>query len=266
MISKLIQRARGFILTEMFPLSHTYVSTKIVGREDDLLVLGGVIPDLAWFSLPLEGALHNEPKKFFDFVKEKYPSYLDLAWGVRLHSQVGKGADFYSDDEKIGYAKTNGRKIIKSVANVLGIEEGPQALGLAHNFIEAAVDLHLAQKFPVLVETYRQAINEKTIKETAMVISVYLGKDVSLIETELGKLFAFFSPENISKPTGVCSATVFPFLERILRKKLDYKKILSVLAEAQQLTANSFLTFLDETVSKIKTEFLAESGAGGRSL
>ncbi len=130
----------------MFPLSHIYVSTKVAGKESDLLILGSVIPDLAWFSEPLRDALHSSPAEFWDFVKDKYPDSLDLALGVKLHSQINKGADYYSDDNEIGYAKINGRKIIKKVTEVLNIEEGQQALGLSHSFIEAAIDLLLAEK------------------------------------------------------------------------------------------------------------------------
>lgn len=239
----------------MFPLSHIYVSTKVAEKENDFLVLGSVIPDLAWFSAPLAGALHNEPGEFWDFVKEKYPDFLDLALGVRLHSQVGKGADFYSDDEKIGFAKINGRKILKEAAAAFGIEEGPQALGFSHNFIEAAIDLHLAEKFPLFVKIYQQAIDGDSVDKTTEVVSVFLSKDANLIKTELKKFFAFFSPENVSTATGICSNTVNPYLEKILQKKLNYDQIFNVLGQSKTLVEDSFLSFLDETVKKMKVDF-----------
>lgn len=239
----------------MFPLSHIYVSTKVAGKESDLLVLGSVIPDLAWFSNPLRGALHNQPDEFWNFVKEKDPDFLDLALGARLHSQVGKGADFYSDDEETGYAKVNGMKIIKLAAGTLGIEERQQALGLSHNFIEVAVDLLLGEKFPSLVKTYQQAINGDSVEKTAIAISAFLGKDTSLVKTELKNFFAFFSPENISTTTRVCSNIVTPYLERILQKKLNSDQILNVLGQSRELVKDSFLQFLDETVGKMKIDF-----------
>lgn len=239
----------------MFPLSHIYVATRVAGRKNDLLVLGSVIPDLAWFSEPLRGALHNQPSEFWGFVKEKYPDCLDLALGVRLHSQIDRGADYYSDDEKIGYAYINGRKIVKRASSAFGIEEGQQALVLSHNFIEAAVDLVLAEKFPSLIRMYRRAINEGAAEKTALVISIYLGKDVSLVETELGKLFAFFSPENISSLRGVCSNSVVPFLKRTLQKDINFDQVLRVLEQSGELVKDSFLPFLDETVGKMKIDF-----------
>lgn len=239
----------------MFPLSHIYVSTKVACKESDLLILGSVIPDLAWFSEPLRGALHNEPDDFWNFVKEKYPDFLDLALGVRFHSQIGRGADYYSDDEEIGYAKVNGRKIVKNVASAFGIEEERQALVLSHNFIEAAVDLLLAEKFPSLVRTYQRAIDGDAAEKAAVVISVYLGKDVSLVETELRELFAFFSPENISSLRGVCSNSVTPFLKRTLQKDINFDQVLSVLEQSRELIKGSFLPFLDETVGKMKINF-----------
>lgn len=235
----------------MFPLAHIYVSTKVAGRENDFLILGSVIPDLAWFSGPLRGVLHNQPNEFGNFVKEKYPNFLDLALGVRLHSQVGKGADYYSDDETVGYAKINGQKIVKKVAITFVVAEGQQALGFSHNFIEAAVDLHLAGKFPSLVKIYKAAIEGEAIEKSANIISDYLGKDTALVKTELEKLFSLFSPENISTAKGVCSGPVASYLETILQKKLNYDQILDVVNQAQELTKDSFMSFLDETVEKI---------------
>lgn len=239
----------------MFPLSHIYVSTKVTEKESDLLVLGSVIPDLAWFSMPLRGVLHNEPDKFLDFVKEKYPDFLDLALGVRFHSQIGQGADYYSDDEEIGFAKINGRKILKEVAKAFGIKEGQQTLGFSHNFIEAAVDLLIAKKFPLLVKIYKQAIDGDSVDKTAEVVSAFLGKDVILVKAELKNFFVFFSPENISTVTGICSSTVTPYLERILQKKIGYNQILNVLEQSKMLVKDSFLQFLDETVRKMKVDF-----------
>lgn len=235
----------------MFPLAHIYVSTKVAEKENGLLVLGSVIPDLAWFSGPLKGALHNQPDEFWDFVKEKYPDSLDLALGVKLRSQVGKGADYYSDDEIIGYAKINGQKIVKRVAMAFGITEGQQALGFSHNFIEAAVDLHLARKFPSLIEIYKTAIDGEWVEKVANVISDYLDKDNTLVKVELGELFALFSPENISTAKGVCSGPVASYLETILQKKLNYDQILDVINQAQGLTKDSFMTFLNETAKEI---------------
>ena len=111
----------------MFPLSHIYISTKVTGRSSPLLVIGSVLPDLATISS--EGYLigekiHNSPMEFFAFVDSKYNNLVSLAIGVVLHSQVGRGADFYSDDEKVGYAVAEGKKVTADVAKLLNMDEG----------------------------------------------------------------------------------------------------------------------------------------------
>lgn len=239
----------------MFPLSHIYIATKVAARENDLLVLGSVIPDLAWFSVPLKGVLHDQPDEFWDFVKEKFPDFSDLALGVKLHSQVNKGADYYSDDEEVGFAKINGRKILKDAAMTFEIEEGHQALILSHNFIEVAIDLHLGKKFPSIVRLYKKAIGSVMTEGVARILSAYSGKEISIIGDELKKFFAFFSPENISIRMGVCSNAVVPYLEKILHKKLNFNQILGVLDQSVALTKESSLPFLDETVNKMKVDF-----------
>lgn len=146
----------------MFALSHIYVSTRVTGRSDPLLVFGSVLPDIAWTSSSAIGRdeIHNSPQKFYDFVKLKYPEFVDLAIGVKLHSQVGKGADFFSDGDagNEGFAYKEGKTVESRVAVLLGGEMGKQSKVLSHNFIEAAVDLNLYESKPEMFDVYKNAI------------------------------------------------------------------------------------------------------------
>lgn len=239
----------------MFPLSHIYVSTKVAEKENDLLVLGSVIPDLAWFSMPLKGMLHNEPNEFWNFVKEKYPDFLDLALGVKLHSQVGKGADFYSDDETIGYAKINGRQLIAEVKKLLEINGERQALVFAHNFIEAALDLHLNNEFTFLPELYIKAFKEENVLPVLRLLGDYLQKDETLVAVEINKFASFFQPESRSSPEKITQNAFIPYAKANMGIVLDFGKALSLINKSFKLTKDSFQSFLDETVKKMKVDF-----------
>lgn len=239
----------------MFPLSHIYVSTKVAEKENDFLVLGSVIPDLAWFSMPLRGALHNEPKEFWDFVKAKYPDFLDLALGIRLHSQVCKGVDFYSDDETFGYAKINGRIICNEVETALRLSDKKQVLTYAHSFIEAAVDLNLNSRFSRPAELYENVFKGESIVQVSTILGEFLKKDGKLVKNETEKLMTFFKPENRSTLEKMATNVFLPFLERVLGGKPDYSEILGLLDKSRKLTQDSFLPFLDETVKKMKVDF-----------
>ena len=116
----------------MFALSHIYVSTKVLNRTSNLLVFGSISPDVAWFTKSHIGAkdIHGNPKKFFDFIKLNYPDLIDLAIGVRLHSNIDKGADYYSDDNKTGFAKIEGKKIQYDVSKLSDLKSNPLIVNL----------------------------------------------------------------------------------------------------------------------------------------
>src|SRR3989344_1230866 len=102
----------------MLPLSHIYVSTKVTRRKSPLLVFGSVLPDVSWTSKSEIGRdqIHYTPKELYEYISKNCPQLKDLALGVRLHSNVDKGADYYSDDLDVGFAKVEGRKIESETA------------------------------------------------------------------------------------------------------------------------------------------------------
>lgn len=238
----------------MFPLSHIYVATKVTGRKNDLLVLGSIIPDLAWFSIPLRDAVHNTPQEFWQFVQNRFPLDLDLALGVKLHSQVNHGADFYSDDLKTGYAKVKGRKILKEVKRVLQIEGSDHALVLAHNFIEAALDLNIQETDPRINMIYAQALNDQSLSRVAEIVGKFLSQPAELVLAEIKKLVYIDSPRNLSSPELLIDNAFLPWLEAEEKKKFNRGEILNLLTRSQDLIRPTFLEFFEEVITKLKKD------------
>jgi len=137
----------------MFPLSHIFVSTVTTKRKDPLLVFGSVLPDVSWTSKSEIGRdqIHYAPRELYEYISKNKPELIDLALGVKLHSNVDKGADYYSDDTETGFAKVEGRKIEDDVARMLNEEKGERTLGTAHSFIEASVDILLNRAKPEIL-------------------------------------------------------------------------------------------------------------------
>lgn len=241
----------------MFALSHVYISTKVTGRKSDLLVFGSVLPDIATTSKGelARDEIHYSPMKFFNFVKSKHGDLLDLAIGVRLHSNVNKGADFYSDDTKTGYAKLEGKKINADVSRLLGVGEDKISLGAAHNFIEGAVDLNLIDSHPHLLSIYKHSVEHCDLQKITECLSEYLKKDKNLILKEVKHFIDFLSPEHLSSPELMTKGIAVPLIDLRLGKKVDFQETLEILKKAESLTKETYLDFLNKTVRQMRIDF-----------
>ncbi len=270
----------------MAPLSHVYVATKVANRSTPLLILGSVLPDIAWVSSTSLGKdeIHNNPDRFSEFIQNNYPGLSDLSLGVKLHSPIHKGADFYSDDPKTGFAKVKGKMIQDRVARLFRLEtEGinvPLRFGMkintnssfgrllhandkvslmfAHNFIEAAVDLHLAKSQPKVVDLYKKALKTVDLVPIIDALSSYLTRDKEEIDKELTFFLDFVSPDHISSPETTVENFIIPYIKNRLGKELDPKETYSILLSAMDLTKKDYLELLDEAIEKMKLDFAGQ--------
>jgi len=244
----------------MLPLSHVYVSTQASGRKTPLLIFGSILPDIATTSAQSIGRdkIHNAPRDFFNFVQTHYPDLIDLAWGVRLHSQVDGGADYYSDDSKAGYAKIEGAKISHAVAELLEIPKGDVSLVLAHNFIELAVDLQLHQDHPEVLTSYRAALEaiEPRIPEITECLADYLNLDSSLILSELRTLIYFLSPANFLSKDAAVQQVVLPLIKIKFHKSVAATEVLKIVDQAIVITKSTYGEFLSNSVIKVTRNIL----------
>jgi len=244
----------------MLPLAHTYISTRATEMETPLLILGSILPDIATTSRQQidRERIHNNPNEFEAFVKEKYPQFSDLSLGVRLHSQANGGVDFYSDDLTVGYAKLEGAKISKDVADLLGIEKGDISLLIAHNFIEMAVDLHICQNQRDIWELYSKTLDlvKVDFNQIANCLADYLKADPTEMLKELGVLVNVLGPDKMVSIAAAVDKGAVPMLESRFNKKLDRTKIVEITTKALDITAPTYKDFLDNTVVLVKQNIL----------
>lgn len=244
----------------MLPLSHTYVSTKATGRNTPLLILGSILPDISTTSSQQIGrdSIHNSPDEFNNFINTKFPQLTDLGLGVRLHSQVNKGADFYSDDLEVGYAKLEGAKISGDVADLLGIPDGDISLVLAHNFIEMAVDLHLYENQNDIWKVYKKGIDAVKPKLPAVAegMSEYLKLDQPLVLRELNNLISFLSPENLTSKEIAVEKVALPLIKLRFNKDVSTEKTLSIAEKALTITKATYKEYLDNATLEVQKNII----------
>lgn len=241
----------------MAPSSHTYISTKLTGRTSDLLVFGGILPDISssYNGIINRHKIHYEPNKLYDFIKTKYPDLIDLGIGVKLHSYVGKGADYYSDNEITGFAILEGKKLDADAAKLLKLKKGKKSYILAHNFIEAGVDLNLADSHPQLIEMMDKSFKDCNNKRIAEFLSSYLKikKDSAL--KALTKFKNRFDPKLITHPTKRIDTIAYPLIKERFGIVVDKKEAIQLLEKAKKIMKGSYLKYLDNATEEMKKDF-----------
>lgn len=241
---------------DMFPLSHIYVSTKSAKKKSPLLVFGSVLPDVSWTSKSeiARDQIHYAPNEFYKYISNNNPELIDLAVGVKLHSNVNKGADFYSDDTETGFAKVEGRKIEDEVANLLDQEKNDETLGLSHSFIELATDILLNKSNPELLKLYINSIDEIDLNKISGALSKYLNLEPEVIYKEFKNFLGFVGPDAYKTKDSLVDRVML--LIKVRRgKDVDRKKVEKIKDMAIELMEDKYKNYLDNAVSHLKTDF-----------
>lgn len=240
----------------MFPLSHIYVATEVLGCKSPLLILGSILPDINSTSQGriARGKIHDAPNDFFKFIQTWYPDFLDLAKGVNLHSGVDKGADHYSDDNETGFATVEGKRVSDKVAKLLGEDINKSVFVLAHNFIEAALDIHLARSHPQIVDMYEENIPKVGLLQVADCLSAYLQQNSNEIFVELQMMLKMLASKNLVSPQAVAENLIVPF-QALRNKIVNQKDTQSIVEEAIKITEPSYEEFFRKTIAQMSTDF-----------
>lgn len=241
----------------MLPLAHTYISIKVTGKESELLVFGSILPDIAHISAGKVDRvkIHKSPQQFYDFVRLNFPELVDLAIGVKLHSAINRGADYYSDDNEEGFAKIEGRKIAKEAGKLWNVEDEVESIGLAHSFIEAGLDLNLLNFYPEILSLYGKSMEIIDLNKICLCLAGYLKMNKNIVKVELNNFITFLSPENLSSPENMVKKILIPIREMEYGIKADYNQSLKILNLAKDITKNKYLFFLDDVVDKMRVDF-----------
>jgi len=239
----------------MCPLTHIYIATKVTGTESPLLIIGSVLPDFVWMSgkFPSD-KLHDNPIDFYDFIKSCDKEMLDLGLGMLLHSNA-KGADYYSHFYKGGYAMTKGKRLTKDLVNLFNSKDEKLNLYKAHNFIEAALDMHLLKNNQHLPILYKDAIKKIDIEKITQLIYEFTKLDSKLIRRDLALFFKIFGPESVSSEQAFVSDFFPPILKAAFHQKASAKEILSVLNRAKIITEKDWEDLVSMIIPRMKKDF-----------
>lgn len=241
----------------MFAISHSYIATKVLGRKSDLLIFGGVLPDIRMVvddDSPL-GEFHGMAREFYDFVIVKYPNLADLAMGVRLHCGEDRGADYYSDDWDEGYAVVNGREIQHEVGNLIE-DWDTDSLVLAHNLVEAALEIKIQQYDPEIGKIYAKALENCDMEMIAKCLADFLKMEPSEVSKNLEDLKNYFGLEHLSNVEHFAKDIFVPGINKRYKKEIkEPEKIVELITKSEKLIKDSYVEYFEDAIIQVRNNF-----------
>ena len=239
----------------MYPLTHIYAVQKIFNRNNNLLNLGSIFPDMCLVGISDRRTSHTNGIKLLSFIKNNYPELKDFALGYLTHAESPACLDFYCDGqyhEKDGYAFIQSRPLIENAAIALNITK-ERAEIRAHNLIEMAIEILLVRKCPDLIEDCENIIefikNDQKLNEA-------LGKFFSKTPENIKNAqLKFFNLLEIKNPIPETMAAAFAVSTKI-KENVDINQVATanLIEKAMYIIKDEYEDFMDKSIEKIKQE------------
>jgi hypothetical protein len=242
----------------MFPLVHIYAATQVSKRKTPLLVTGSVLPDFVWIDRKtfLPEKLHDNIDDFFAFLEKNNEDMLDLALGMKLHSN-DIGADKYSHFYNGGYSYKKGKILIPDLIKLIGPNEDKKISGVSHNFIEAALDLHLQIDKPELLDLYKNSLAQVNLSDISKVISGYSKIKYEAVFKSIQMLLELVKPENLVSDRLMAENVMPTMIKASIGKEavIDNEGILNILQKAVEVTRTDYKELFNEMIDLMKKDF-----------
>lgn len=229
----------------MFQHAHVYIAKKLYKSDNPLLLVGSFIPDIAVTKIiPWEGGLHGEEsvRKLYDFTRNTDEAYLNLYYGVLAHNILDDFA--HSKYQKnTGYAFQNNKKLMTLVGKYYELKE-ERSKGIAHNFIESAVDIMLLKDRPQIQGEIQRAIFAIDKNSLSSFLGSYFDiKSGEFLDT-LNLFFNLFTRYDFTKNNSW--VLLWRDLEKLLMlKDIDEQKRTEIMETSVQVVIHTYKDFLD---------------------
>jgi hypothetical protein len=223
----------------MFFNAHAYYSIeRSRGVAEPLRILGALLADSALTGTVNWTDLHDK-YTIQALIAQLGKSEALLGLGLIDHYDLDlKSHDAYQGD--MGYAfsrQTPQLRIL--VARACKLESPEQVQRLAHNFIEAGVDINLLRRDKTIQDKLRKALELADISGAAKHVSNLLKKDSAATTAKLKAFTALTMKYDLRKLDGWVALWV-EIISLLLHKKADEPAVKEALRLATSLTAKDY--------------------------
>jgi hypothetical protein len=232
---------------------HSYVATRAVKGNNQLLIAGSLLPELSPFvaNSPFTWEeIHEGGEKLLSFCRKEYPEMIDLAWGVLSHS-AEYGADKFNKEIE-NYAGRNRDRLLLAIAQASSIDTSVAASRL-HNFLWWGVDVQILQNIPDFVSLVKKALSEVDIDLISKILSKAFTKNEKAVANLLRTLFKdIYRKEDLDSVEGL--ARVWSRQARGLPEGdiVDTQKAALVFNDCAEILKDSWETVLEKVVAETK--------------
>ncbi len=239
----------------MFPLTHIATAQAVLGKENNMTVLGSVFPDFVTYLGIGRNVGHELGQDLYNYCQSNYPECVDFALAVLTHGTSLPGIDSYADEvyhhKRPGFCFQEGAKIAPLVEKYCKVPAN-MALWKAHNFIEIAFDVLTAAKYPDL-----QARAERHIYSPNEPVIEMLHHYLQVPKASLEKMFQVTPRQFCFDGTNVALITE-KFLDSLERRHGivggDLEKATEISRQAVEIITPQYEDFMTEVLSKISDD------------
>lgn len=153
-------------MIKLFPITHIYFSSIILGKLNTMTALGAIFPDITISGVLNYDKTHREGLGLYNHFITFHPQYMDFANSMLTHTVNPKGLDYYGDEQYLegykGYCFQKGKLIENETVDICNIPN-EYSLWKAHNIIEMAVELIIHERSKEYSELLRKSLRDNDI-------------------------------------------------------------------------------------------------------
>lgn len=237
----------------MFAQAHVYFANEITKSKDPNLLFASIFPDVAWISRGKidRNKIHSE----YAYSLKLDSKFSPIVEGLRYHLAL----DHFTHDYKGGYAFKSASEIDVEVADLLKIEKGRDSLLMAHNYIEAALELCLVDKFPQVLDLYRDMMSKADKKLFIEYSSKYLDVTEKVADKVISSYIKEVSPQRMSSFKGLSEYMLPNLVGLKFSKEVDIEKSRKILKKAVEIITPTYIDFLNHAINSTKKEMVVKS-------
>lgn len=213
----------------MFVNAHGYYSLAKTGAiAEPMRIFGALLPDSALTGTIDWTGLHDQ-KTIGAFAKKLPQAYAQLAPGLIDHYELDlRSHDSY--ESGAGYAFSHQTPQLRSlVSHACGLTSPKQIKGLAHNFIEAGVDINLLKNDSTIQGTVRQALDRVNSDHIAKYMADFFKTDANTTKSRLSaytNLITRYNLQNLEDWVALWEEIVLLLLGNKINKQATKQALL----------------------------------------
>jgi hypothetical protein len=231
----------------MFPHTHVYFTKELINKTDALLIYGSVLPDIAITGILDGETIADKAEEFKKWLDKKDTNFSSLGLGMITHNKLDNPTH-KNPDGSPGYAVEKAKPIIQDVATCCNLDL-EKAKVLAHNFIEAAVEILMLQNHPSLTRLLQDSIKKIDINTCVKYFSEFYRTDIINTKKAFEEYNSFLiGPSYYSVNTT--KEILAGLIKKIFRREVDKDKVGKILEESILLVSPTYKEFIDNTINK----------------